>query len=80
MTSEDSPLSITASIMGILTFFAAVVTGFYARAISLKSAIDTQAEVSLALEKIEFLETETNMLNNSYLASQVRHPEEIWGR
>lgn len=79
MASQDSPLSIAASIMGILTFVAAVVAGFYARAISLRSAIDTQAEVSLALEKIDFLETETDMLNNSYLASQVRHPERKYG-
>lgn len=65
--------------MGILTFVAAVVASFYARATSLRSAIDTQAEVSLALEKIDFLETETDMLNNAYLASQIRHPERKYG-
>ncbi|KUJ17939.1 uncharacterized protein LY89DRAFT_745984 [Mollisia scopiformis] len=75
MAQQDSPLSIAASITGILTFVAAVVAGFYAHAVSLKNAIDTQAEVSSALEKIDFLETETNMLNNAYLASQIRHPE-----
>lgn len=76
---QDSPLSIAASITGILTFVAAVLAGFYAHAISLKNVIDTQAEVSSALEKIDFLETETNMLNNAYLASQVRHPERNFG-
>lgn len=76
---QDSPLSIAASITGILTFVAAVVAGFYARAIGLKSAIDTQAEVSLALEKIDFLESETDMLNNAFLASQIRHPDRKYG-
>lgn len=76
---QDSPLSIAASITGILTFVAAVVATFYARALSLKSAIDTQAEVSLALEKIDFLETETDMLNNAFLASQIRHPDRKYG-
>jgi hypothetical protein len=76
---QDSPLSIAASITGILTFVAAVVASFYARALSLKSAIDTQAEVSLALEKIDFLETETDMLNNAFLASQIRHPDRKYG-
>jgi hypothetical protein len=79
MTSQDSPLSIAASITGILTFVAAVVAGFYAHAISLRNAIDTQAEIYTALEKIEFLETETDMLNNSYLASQIRQPERKYG-
>jgi hypothetical protein len=76
---QDSPLSIAGSITGILTFVAAVFAGFWARAITLKSAIDTQAEVSLALEKIEFLETETDMLNNAFLASQIRHPDRKYG-
>jgi hypothetical protein len=79
MASRDSPLSIAASITGILTFVAAVVAGFYARAIGLKNAIDTQAEVSSALEKIDSLETETDMLNNAYLASQIRQPERKYG-
>lgn len=79
MSSQDSPLSIAASITGILTFVAAVVAGFYARAVSLKNAIDTQAEVSAVLEKIDFLETETDMLNNAYLASQIRQPERTYG-
>lgn len=79
MSQPDSPLSIAASITGILTFVAAVVAGFYAHAVSLKNAIDTQAEVASALEKIDFLETETNMLNNAYLASQIRHPERKYG-
>jgi len=77
--AQDSPLSIAASITGILTFVAAVVAGFYAHAIGLKDAIDTQAEVSQALEKIDFLETETDMLNNSFLASQIRQPERKYG-
>jgi hypothetical protein len=79
MAQQDSPLSIAASITGILTFAAAVLAGFYAHAISLKNAVDTQAEVASALEKIDFLETETNMLNNAYLASQVRHPDRKTG-
>jgi hypothetical protein len=77
--AQDSPLSIAASITGILTFVAAVIAGFYAHAISLKNAIDTQAEVSTALEKIDFLETETNMLHNAYLASQIRQPNRQYG-
>jgi hypothetical protein len=77
--AQDSPLSIAASITGILTFVAAVVAGFYAHAISLKNAIDTQAEVSSALEKIDFLETETNMLNNAYVASRIRQPNRKYG-
>ncbi|TVY93230.1 hypothetical protein LAWI1_G002000, partial [Lachnellula willkommii] len=77
--SQDSPLSIAASLTGILTFVFAVTAGFYARAISLRSAIDTQAEVSSLLEKIDFLETETDMLNNAYLASQIRHPHRTYG-
>lgn len=72
---QDSPLSIAASITGIATFVAAVIAGFYAHFLTLKNAIDTQAEVSSALEKIDFLENETYMLNNAYLASQVRHPD-----
>ncbi|KAF4630052.1 hypothetical protein G7Y89_g8092 [Cudoniella acicularis] len=79
MSQQDSPLSIAASVTGILTFAGAIVAGFYARAISLRNAIDTQAEVSSALEKIDFLETETNMLNNAYLASQIRHPDRKYG-
>lgn len=79
MAQQDSPLSIAASITGILTFVAAVVAGFYAHAIGLKNAIDTQAEVARALEKIDFLETETNMLNNAYLAAQIRRPERKYG-
>ena len=77
--TQDSPLSIAASITGILTFVAACIAGFYARAISLRSAIDTQAEVSRALDKIDFLETETDMLNNVFLASQVRQPARNYG-
>ncbi|TVY44517.1 hypothetical protein LSUB1_G002911, partial [Lachnellula subtilissima] len=77
--SQDSPLSIAASLTGILTFVFALTAGFYARAISLRSAIDTQAEVSSLLEKIDFLETETDMLNNAYLASQIRHPHRTYG-
>jgi hypothetical protein len=80
MASQDSPLSIAANITGILTFVAAVVAGFYARAMTLKNAaIDTQSEVSFALEKIDFLETETDMLNNAFLASQIRHPDRKYG-
>jgi len=78
--AQDSPLSIAASVTGILTFVFAVVASFYARAISLRNAMDTQAEVSSALDKIEFLETETNMLNNAYLASQIRHPDRKYGK
>ena len=77
--AQDSALSIAASITGILTFVAAVIASFYAHAISLKNAIDTQAEVSSALEKIDFLETETNMLHNAYLASQIRQPNRQYG-
>jgi hypothetical protein len=51
MASQDSPLSIAASITGILTFVAAVVAGFYAHTVSLKNAIDTQAEISRALRE-----------------------------
>lgn len=78
--AQDSPLSIAGSLTGILTFVFAVVAGFYARAISLRNRLDTQAEVSRALEKIDFLETETNMLNNAYLASQIRHPDRSYGK
>lgn len=80
MSQQDSALSIAASITGILTFVGAVIAGFYARAISLRSAIDTQAEVSYALDQIELLHTETTMLNNAYLASQIRHPERKYGK
>ena len=79
MSQGDSALSIAASITGILTFVGAVLAGFYARAISLRSAIDTQAEVSRALDEIEFLETETSMLNNAYLAAQIRQPDRKYG-
>ncbi|TVY83032.1 hypothetical protein LSUE1_G003764 [Lachnellula suecica] len=78
--AQDSPLSIAGSLTGILTFVFAVIAGFYARAISLRSAIDTQAEVSSALEKIDFLETETDMLNSAFLASQIRHPDRTYGK
>ncbi|RAL58796.1 hypothetical protein DID88_009106 [Monilinia fructigena] len=46
---SDSPLSIAASITGLLTFVAAVVAGFYAHALGLRDAIDTQAEISTSL-------------------------------
>jgi len=36
---QDSPLSITASVTGILTFVVAVALGFYARALSLREAL-----------------------------------------
>lgn len=77
--SQDSALSIAASITGILTFVGAVLAGFYARAITLRSAIDTQAEVSRALDEMDFLETETSMLNNAYLASHIRQPDRKYG-
>ncbi|KAH6683405.1 hypothetical protein B0J14DRAFT_467487 [Halenospora varia] len=80
MALSDSPLSIAANITGILTFAGAIFAGFYARAVSLRNAIDTQAEIASALEKIDFLETETNMLNNAYLASQIRHPGRQYGK
>ncbi|ESZ91664.1 hypothetical protein SBOR_7962 [Sclerotinia borealis F-4128] len=76
---SDSPLSIAASITGLLTFFAAVVAAFYAHALGLRDAIDTQAEVSSALDKIYLLETETDMLNNAYLASRIRQPDRKYG-
>lgn len=76
---QDSPLSIAASITGILTFVAAAIAAFYSYTIGFKNAIDTQAEVARVLEKIEFLETETNMLNNAHLASQIRLPERKYG-
>lgn len=79
MSQQDSALSIAASITGILTFVGAVVAGFYARAIALRNAIDTQAEVARALEKMDFLETETIMLNNAYLAAQIRQPDRKYG-
>ncbi|KAI9644126.1 hypothetical protein NHQ30_007479 [Ciborinia camelliae] len=75
----DSPLSIAASITGLLTFVAAVVAGFYAHALGLRDAIDTQAEISSALDKIYLLETETDMLNNAYLASLIRQPDRKYG-
>ncbi|EHK99962.1 hypothetical protein M7I_4045 [Glarea lozoyensis 74030] len=77
--SQDSALSIAASITGILTFVGAVMAGFYARALSLRNAIDTQAEVSRALDEMDFLETETSMLNNAYLAAQIRQPDRKYG-
>lgn len=77
--ADDNALSIAANITGILTFVAAVLAGFYARSITLRNVIDTQAEVSDALEKIDFLETETDMLNNAHLASQIRQPERKYG-
>lgn len=78
-TMSDSPLSIAASITGLLTFVAAVVAGFYAHALGLRDAIDTQAEISSALDKIYLLETETDMLNNAYLASLIRQPDRKYG-
>jgi hypothetical protein len=77
--AQDSPLSIAGSLTGILTFVFAAIAGFYARATSLRNAIDTQAEVSNVLEKIDFLKTETDMLSNAYLASQIRHPHRTYG-
>ncbi|KAG9232837.1 hypothetical protein BJ875DRAFT_66623 [Amylocarpus encephaloides] len=79
MSQQDSVLSITASITGILTFVGAVLAGFYARAVTLRNAIDTQAEVASALEKVMALETETDMWNNAYLASEIRHPNRKYG-
>ncbi|QSZ33278.1 hypothetical protein DSL72_002866 [Monilinia vaccinii-corymbosi] len=76
---SDSPLSIAASVTGLLTFVAAVVAGFYAHALGLRDAIDTQAEISSALDKIYLLETETDMLNNAYLASRIRQPDRKYG-
>jgi hypothetical protein len=75
----DIALSIAASITGILTLIGAVVAGFYARAITLRSAIDTQAEVSKALYEIEVLETETSLRNNAYIAAQIRQPDRNYG-
>ncbi|KAM0128292.1 hypothetical protein ACHAP3_008344 [Botrytis cinerea] len=76
---SDSPLSIAASITGLLTFVAAVMAGFYAHALGLRDAVDTQAEISSALDKIYLLETETDMLNNAYLASLIRQPDRKYG-
>jgi hypothetical protein len=77
---SDSPLSIAASITGLLTFVAAVVAGFYAHAlIGLRDAIDAPAEISSALDKIYHLETETDMLNNAYYASKIRQPDREYG-
>ncbi|KAF7883315.1 uncharacterized protein EAF02_005235 [Botrytis sinoallii] len=76
---SDSPLSIAASITGLLTFVAAVIAGFYAHALGLRDAVDTQAEISIALDKIYLLETETDMLNNAYLASLIRQPDRKYG-
>jgi len=67
---------VAASITGLLTFVAACIAGFYAHAIGLKNAIGTQAEVSNALDKIDFLESETEMLHNAWLASKLRQPEQ----
>lgn len=76
----DSPLSIAASITGLLTFVAAAVAGFYAHALlGLRDAIDAPAEISSALDKIYHLETETDMLNNAYFASKIRHPDREYG-
>ena len=77
--ADDSALSIAASITGILTFVAAVMAGFWAHSITIRNAIDTQAELSNALEKIDFLETETEMLNNVYQASLIRQPDRKYG-
>jgi hypothetical protein len=76
---DDNALSIAANITGILTFCAAVLAGFYARSVNLRNAIDTQAELSRALDQLDFLETETDMLNNAYMASQIRQPERRYG-
>ncbi|CAG8976677.1 hypothetical protein HYALB_00012069 [Hymenoscyphus albidus] len=54
--SQDSALSIAASITGILTFVGAVIA-----------------------DQIELLHKETSMLNNAYLASQIRHPDRKYG-
>lgn len=35
--AEDSPLSIAANVVGLLTFVVAVIAGFYARALSLRA-------------------------------------------
>ncbi|KAM3074206.1 hypothetical protein ACMFMG_002973 [Clarireedia jacksonii] len=77
---SDSPLSIAASITGLLTFVAAVVAGFYAHALlGLRDAIDAPLEISNALDKIYHLETETDMLNNAYCASKIRQPDREYG-
>ncbi|TEY78511.1 hypothetical protein BOTCAL_0048g00390 [Botryotinia calthae] len=76
---SDSPLPIAARITGLLTFVAAVIAAFYAHAHGLRDAVDTQAEISSALDKIYLLETETDMLNNAHLASLIRQPDRKYG-
>jgi hypothetical protein len=65
----DSPLSINASVLGILTFVVAVIRGLYARALSLGKLIESDDEIyQVAMAACQMLD-ETITLEQHMLAT-----------
>lgn len=80
--ADDSPLSIASNVIGILTFVAAVATGLYARALSLKATLRFQDDIRMAtIDTLEaFAETvalEENSLKYKDKDFEELHPSDL---
>jgi len=62
--ADDSLLSITANIIGILTFAIALIAGFYARAVWLKSKFQSDLDISDACGSLDEYLLETAVLEH----------------
>ena len=61
---QDSPLSMTSDILGILTFVVAVVVGFYARASWLRSKLQADMQFLDHLKAVYFILRDTALLES----------------
>lgn len=73
---QDSPLSITASVTGILTFIVAIILGLYARALSLGKFIRIDYEILDEFIAVLGNLKETKMLEERLRASQILQASE----
>lgn len=62
--AEDSPLSMTANILAILTFVVALAVGFYARASWLRSKLQADMQFLDHLKAVYFILRDTSLLES----------------
>lgn len=76
--ADDSPLSIAANVIGILTFVVAVAAGLYARAMSLKTTLRHRNDIRMAtIDTLEAFE-ETKALDQSSQKFKNNDVEELY--
>ena len=78
--AQDSPLSISASIIGILTFAIAITARFYARALWLKEQVLSDREIADMANTVAFYIEDTVILLCDYDNSKYARERISWQR